>query len=130
MALRVLVRLRDEMVATRGAGASEHADGARGRRSAVGVVNRGPDRPHFIAHNQLTRLPRRWIVLDTEAHQVTANGVKVQSFRCGAASLDAQSRKGRDWQPTERGSFVDPEFLWRWVDERTRVKYRTVVVAH
>lgn len=91
---------------------------------------RDPREVRWIAANHVTRLPRRHIVFDTEAHQVAADGVKTQTFRVACAAYDHQRKAGEAWQPTEREQFADPESLWRWVDARTERGKRLVVVAH
>ncbi len=93
-------------------------------------MNDQPDRPHTIKRNELTRLPRRWIVLDTEAIRVKSGKGEVQTFRCGHASFDFESKKGRGWAPTEYADFESPRELWEWVDSKTVLRGRTVVVAH
>ena len=78
----------------------------------------------------LSRLPRRWIVLDTEAwRRRTADGER-HHFRCGVAVLDAQERKGQPWRKPEWGRFLTAEAMWQWVNDRTSRTKRTVVVAN
>lgn len=86
--------------------------------------------PHWIKPNEANRIPRRHIVLDTEAHQSEGDRVRVQTFRLACASFDHQTKAGRAWRPTQRARFTDPRSLWEWVDDRTLAGRRTIVVAH
>lgn len=85
---------------------------------------------HWIRPNEASRLPRRHIVFDCEARRDRTGGGEVQSWLCAVASFDHQHDKSRKPAPTEWGRFDIPEALWAWVDDRTRPRYRTVVVAH
>ena len=78
----------------------------------------------------LSRLPRRWVCLDTEAwRRRTADGERHQ-FRCAVAVCDAQDHKGDKWRAPLWGRFTSARDLWEWVDGRTVPRRRTVLVAH
>ncbi len=85
---------------------------------------------HWIRPNHLARVPRRHIIIDTEAHRTPTDRGETQTFRVACAAFDHQQKAGRDWRPTQRATFTDPLDLWRWVDARTMKKRRTIVVAH
>lgn len=85
---------------------------------------------HWIRANHASRVPRRHIVLDTEAHQATTGTTHTQTFRLACASFDHQTKAGRAWRPTQRERFADPASLWSWVDGCTLKDRRTVLVAH
>lgn len=85
---------------------------------------------HWIRANHMTRLPRRHVIIDTEAVEVDHGHSRTQTFRLACAAFDHQTKAGRDWRPTERERFTDPRSLWKWIDERCRPGQRTVVVAH
>lgn len=85
---------------------------------------------HWIRPNESTRLPRRHIVIDTEARQTEQVGGRTQTFRLACAAFDHQRKAGSPWAATERGDFTTPQALWEWVDARTQEGRRTIVVAH
>ena len=89
-----------------------------------------PTPPHYLRVNHVTRLPRRHVVIDTETRETVTSSGRVQTFRLACAAFDHQTKAGRDWRPTERATFTDPEALWDWIEARTRDGQRLVVVAH
>jgi hypothetical protein len=94
------------------------------------VTGREPVPAHWLRANHVTRLPRRHVVLDTEACETVSGSSRVQTFRVGCAAFDHQTKAGREWRPTQRATFQTPAELWGWVTERTRPGQRLVVVAH
>lgn len=78
----------------------------------------------------MSRLPRRWVTLDTEACRRPTPTGEVQRFRLGVAALDHQDRKGSKWRPAEWGAFTDPADLWRWITDRCPQGKTTVVLCH
>lgn len=89
-----------------------------------------PVPPHWIRPNHVTRIPRRHVIIDTEAHQAEIVGARVQTFRLACARGAWMSKAGRDWQQTGTERFTSPRALWEWVDRFTKSGRRTVVVAH
>lgn len=85
---------------------------------------------HWIRANHLSRVPRRHVIIDCEAHQTEVGTRKVQTFRLACAAFDYQSKAGRPWQSRPPARFADPRSLWEWVDECTIKGRRTIVVAH
>lgn len=91
------------------------------------------DRPvpaHWIRPNEVTRVPRRHIVIDCEAHSTPTERGEIQTFRLAVGAFDHQDRKGTKHQPTQWGRFTDAKALWEWVDGCTVKGRRTVLVAH
>lgn len=89
-----------------------------------------PTPPHWLKPNHVTRLPRRFICLDTEAITEHAPGRQVQTFRCAVAVFDHQDKKGA---PPARAEWLRSSSLadtWAWVDARTHPRHRTVLVCH
>lgn len=91
---------------------------------------RRPTRPHYIQPNETSRLPRRFVFLDTEAHREHATGIERQTFRVGVTAWHDTDRRTGDPTPAEWAAWTDPADLWRWVSARTRDRGRVVVVAH
>lgn len=89
-----------------------------------------PTPAHWIRPNHLARVPRRHVIIDTEAHRTPDDRGETQTFRIACAAFDHQQKAGRDWRPTQRERFTNPEDLWEWVDARTQPARRTIVVAH
>jgi hypothetical protein len=75
-------------------------------------------------------VPRRHIVLDSEAYCIDGPGGQVQTFRLAVACFDHQDRKGTPHQPPEWDAFFDTSRIWEWVTARTRKGRRTVLWAH
>ena len=91
-------------------------------------MNHGGRRAHYIRPNETTRIPRRHIVLDTEARRQVVDGVEVQTWRCAAATFLAAERRR---EPESRsGRYIDPAELWQAVSDHARPRKRTVLWAH
>lgn len=85
---------------------------------------------HYIKPNEVSRRPKCWIYLDTEAHDAPdATGSK-QTWRLGVAAHDHRSEGADRWRPPEMETFATPADLWAWVDARTRSGERMVLIAH
>lgn len=93
-------------------------------------MNQGRTPAHWIKHNLSTRLPRRHVVLDTEAHRQPTRDGERQTFRLAVAAFDHQRKAGEDWQPTQLERFRSPAALWDWIDGCTEKGRRLIVVAH
>lgn len=87
-------------------------------------------RAHFIPLNHVTALPRRFVYLDAEAHQKVQRNARVQSFRLAVAAFERRLEDGRGWSERTFATYKEPRSLWADIDACTRVKSRTVVVAH
>lgn len=85
---------------------------------------------HWLPANEGSRIPRCWVVVDTEAHRAETASGEVQTFRCAVASHDCFKLHSKAGEKHEIASFEDAASLWRWVSERSRSGKRTVVVAH
>lgn len=83
---------------------------------------------HFIRPGGATRLPRRYLFLDTEATRDTSEGVERQRFAC-AVTCAVWGEKG-DPRQERWMTFDDPTLLWDYVDSFTRKGRRTVLWAH
>lgn len=85
---------------------------------------------HYVRHNKVTRVPRNFVYLDSEAYrEPTAMGER-QTFRLAVASHDRRRHDTAGWCDRDTETFYDTDKLWAWVDGRTQARARTVVVAH
>lgn len=83
---------------------------------------------HYVRGNEITRLPRKHIFLDTEAHSERTKTGHDQSWRLAVACY-RDAPKGR--APKERWeTYSDPAALWADVAAFTRARNRTVLWAH
>lgn len=89
-----------------------------------------PTAQHYLKPNEVTRVPRTFVYLDSEAHQHEEGPTKVQRFRLAVTACDRRYHHRDGWREREWGEHYDPAALWEWVDERCATKARTVIVAH
>lgn len=87
-------------------------------------------RAHYVKHNAVTRVPRAFIYLDTEAHRSRGKRSEVQSFRLAVAAFDARRHDRNGWKERDWHRSTDTTDLWEWITSRCRKKARTVLVAH
>lgn len=85
---------------------------------------------HYVTHNKVTRVPRNFIILDSEAHATQRGKVQTQTFRLAVARHDRRRHDGDGWHEPSTERFTDTATLWRWIDARCPPKTRTVLVAH
>lgn len=85
---------------------------------------------HYVRHNKVTRVPRAHLYLDSEARRTVIAGGEVQTFRCAVTAFDRKAHSGDRWRAREWGEHLDTDALWRWVEERTQARARTILVAH
>lgn len=84
---------------------------------------------HVIRANEQTRIPRRFIYLDTEARQKVETQ-KVQTWRLGVTAFTRSDNPTKEWSEPNYVTHDDPTGLWQYVDGRTVRRARTVLVAH
>lgn len=87
-------------------------------------------RAHWVSHNSVTRVPRSFMYLDTEAHRTPAAGREVQTFRLAVAAFDTVDRHTGAAREREWHRSTDTGALWEWITSRCRTKARTVLVTH
>lgn len=87
-------------------------------------------RAHYVKHNQVTRVPRAFIYLDSEAYEHADGSSKLQTFRLAVAALDRRTHHRDGWREREWQSFTTTDELWDWIDKQCQQKARTVLVAH
>lgn len=88
----------------------------------------GPPFGHYIRPNDSSRIPRRHVVIDTEACAVTRGNAQWQSWRCGVAVFLEFTDAGV-WR-RKTVEYTDVGALWDDVLGFTRAKRRTVLWAH
>lgn len=85
---------------------------------------------HWLRPNEVTRVPRRHVFLDTETRaEPTATG-EVQSFRLAVGMFDRQTAKDRPVHTDGPVRLGSPAEVWAWVDGCTAVGKRTVCWCH
>lgn len=87
-----------------------------------------PGAGHYVRRNESTRLPRRHVILDTEARTTPAPKGEIQTWRCGVAAF-AELRESGEWSTAVR-AFDGPGSLWSLVDSFCKPNGRTVLWAH
>lgn len=97
--------------------------------SPVRSMNR-TGRAHYVGHNKVTRVPRTFIYLDSEAYRDERRYGESQRFRLAVAACDRRSHDTGRWRPREWGDFRSVHDCWAWIDSVTSNRGRTVVVAH
>lgn len=89
-----------------------------------------PTRAHYVKRNELARVPRRWVYLDTEARMELVGTTQHQSWRLGVTAFQHRDNKGRKWTETETLTHHDSAAMWEQISSYTRPRSRTIVVAH
>ena len=94
-------------------------------------MNPPPSRKaHYVSHNAVTRVPRSFIFLDSEAINTRTDRGSVQTFRLACVRWVRRSHRGPGWVEPNDANFDTPEMLWKWVGDRCTKRNRTIVVAH
>lgn len=87
-------------------------------------------RAHYVGHNAVTRVPKHYVYLDTEAVQRKEGKRLVQSWRLGVAAHDRPTTHKDGWQARRWCCTTSTAELWRWITAQCRSRTRTVLVAH
>lgn len=85
---------------------------------------------HWLAPQVSSRVPRRWVFLDTEAHRSPAAGGEEQTWRLGVTCAVKWREVSGTWTPFELVRHTEPAAMWAAIADFARVDARTVVVAH
>jgi len=85
---------------------------------------------HYLHPMKSTRVPRRWVFIDTEAHREARGGGEEQSWRLGVSATVKWRPDTERWSPPAFQRHQTPESLWERVTGYARKDARTVVVAH
>lgn len=70
---------------------------------------------HYLRPSKGTRVPRRYVFFDTEAHRAKRGPVETQTWRCGATYALRWSKSTNRWSDPEIGAHSEPEGLWRTI---------------
>jgi hypothetical protein len=87
-------------------------------------------RPHYVKENLGSRIPRRWVYLDTEAHLTKVGDRTEQRWRLGVTSFEHNDNNNATWGEPHVQSWFDPLDMWDYISDCARTRCRTIVVAH
>lgn len=85
---------------------------------------------HYIKANETSRLPQRFIYLDTESITVTKGQVDFQSWRLGCTTFDGWEDHKKTPKPPDSRRWVSAEAMWDYIGKSCRRRARTILVAH
>lgn len=85
---------------------------------------------HYIKENHNTRVPQRYIYLDTESVTETIDEVDYQSWRLGVTTFDGWNDHKKVAIEPETQRWSTPGDLWGYVNSKCRRRSRTVLIAH
>ncbi|WP_343576698.1 hypothetical protein [Mycobacterium sp.] len=88
------------------------------------------DGAHWLHPQRSSRIPRRYVFLDTEAVIERGDGGEIQRWRCGATAVVRWKDKARTWTDPVIDDHDTPEQLWAAVCDQARRDLRVVVAAH
>ncbi len=83
---------------------------------------------HNIKANELTRIPKRHIFIDTEARSERGGGLEIQRWRCGVAIYAKRGRNGE--YTTDSRDYRDSQAMWTDVSNFASREGRTVAWCH
>src|SRR6266481_4875438 len=83
---------------------------------------------HWIPENHQCRIPKRWVVFDTESRSRRHGKMEVQTWRLGAGIRWRHGLKKGD--QAEASLFDTALQLWTWISSYCRKGERTIVMAH
>lgn len=83
---------------------------------------------HWIKLNHQNRIPKRWVVFDTESKSSYDGIIETQTWRTGYAIRWREDLKTGDKAESE--NFGNARSLWEWVTDYCKPHTRTVVFAH
>lgn len=86
--------------------------------------------PHLLHSQKTSRVPRRFVFIDTESHRATRDGIETQTWRCGVVSEVHWQSKEHQWSEPVTTDHLDPGTFWQTITRAARENARTVVVAH
>lgn len=94
------------------------------------MTGRPPAPAHWIRPNEVTRQPKHWLFLDSEATIVGDDVDQVQSWRCAVTCYDHRHKGADDWAGPQWREHLEAVDLWGYVDTVAKKNARLVIVAH
>lgn len=85
---------------------------------------------HYLHPQKTSRVPRRYVFIDTEAHREQKAVEELQTWRLGVSAAVKWRPDSKTWSPVLTVRHTAPGDLWRAVTGFARKDFRTVVVAH
>lgn len=95
---------------------------------SVEQSNQSSRATHWVPRNHQCRIPKRWIVFDTESKSNYEGETEVQSWRMGAGIRWRHGLKRSNLM--EAITFESARELWEWVSSYCKTGERTVAIAH
>jgi len=83
---------------------------------------------HYIRENKAAHVPRRLIILDSEAIDTPTDQGVVQTWRCAAAQFIHWTREGNVHRETR--AYTSPETLFSDIGDHVRPRQRTILYCH
>src|SRR5271170_2242879 len=85
---------------------------------------------HYLHAQKTSRVPRRYLFFDTEAHREAHGWGERQTWRLGVSATVNWLEKSQKWSEPKLERHQTPESLWERILSYARRSQRTVVVAH
>lgn len=85
---------------------------------------------HYLRGNEMSRHPRVFVFLDTEAVRERTDAGETQTWRVGVTCCDRRTGDHDHWAKPEWAVHDTPRALWEWVDARCKRGVRVILVAH
>lgn len=85
---------------------------------------------HYLHPQKTSRVPRRYVFFDTEAHREQKVSEELQTWRLGVTANVKWRADSQTWSPVLTQRHETPESLWAAICGFARQDNRTVVVAH
>jgi len=85
---------------------------------------------HYLNPQTSSRVPRRYLFFDTEAHRKETPLGEVQTWRLGVSATVVWRERTKTWTEPKYVRHQTPEELWDAITAFTKRDARTVIVAH
>lgn len=91
---------------------------------------RASQQPHYLKHNQASRMPRKWAYIGTSSNIAEVSYGEHHTWMLGVGCFDDQRHRERGVETTSWETFDDPEIMCKWIDSLAEKRYRLIVVAY
>ena len=85
---------------------------------------------HYLHAQKTSRVPRRYVFFDTEAHREQVDGGEVQRWRLGVTGTVLWNVDKKAWGPLRLTRHESTASLWAAITAKAAKDARTVAVAH